>query len=119
MTPRTPETSMIWDSIYLTAEQMKLLDTAAGRFGVSEKELMRSAGEAIYREVIAAVPDGDIAVVCGSGMRTDGLGQQRRRRLCRRGNACGGRAQRHGHCVCTAERRILPLFCGALCIDGR
>ena len=47
MTPRTPETSMIWDSIYLTAEQMKLLDTAAGRFGVSEKELMRSAGEAI------------------------------------------------------------------------
>lgn len=58
---------MIWDSIYLTAEQMKLLDTAAGRFGVSEKELMRSAGEAIYREVIAAVPDGDIAVVCGSG----------------------------------------------------
>ena len=50
MTPRTPETSMIWDSIYLTAEQMKLLDTAAGRFGVSEKELMRSAGEAIDRK---------------------------------------------------------------------
>ena len=79
MTPRTPETSMIWDSIYLTAEQMKLLDTAAGRFGVSEKELMRSAGEAIYREVIAAVPDGDIAVVCDETVTVGALEESIRR----------------------------------------
>ena len=70
---------MIWDSIYLTAEQMKLLDTAAGRFGVSEKELMRSAGEAIYREVIAAVPDGDIAVVCDETVTVGALEESIRR----------------------------------------
>ncbi len=58
---------MIWNNIYLTATQMKELDTAASSYGVSERQLMENAGEALYREISAAVPSGDITVVCGVG----------------------------------------------------
>lgn len=58
---------MIWDSIYLNGAQMKELDTAAMRLGISEIQLMENAGAAIYREVSSAAPDGNITVVCGIG----------------------------------------------------
>ncbi len=58
---------MVWDNIYFTAEQMRRLDAAAVTYGVTEAKLMEAAGEAIYREISAAVPDGSIAVVCGTG----------------------------------------------------
>lgn len=58
---------MVWDNIYFTAEQMKRLDSASASHGVTEARLMKAAGEAIYREISACVPDGSIAVVCGTG----------------------------------------------------
>ncbi len=58
---------MIRKDVFYSAEQMKLLDSYAVELGVTEKELMQSAGNAVFEQVACRIKSGKIAVVCGVG----------------------------------------------------
>jgi len=51
----------------LTADQMRAAERSAQDAGISLAALMEAAGEAVAAEVMARIPEGDIAVLCGPG----------------------------------------------------